>query len=73
MTKKTHITSDMIIRVTAKAAKNPFTEGTKQHKRAAAVLSCNGKSVEAAKKKGADQWTVRFLAQNKIIAVADAT
>ena len=65
------ITDDMTISVAAKAA-NPFTEGTKQHKRAAAVLSCKGKTVEAAKKKGADQWTVRYMAHHKLITVAAA-
>ena len=66
------ITDDMTIRAAAKAA-NPFTEGTKQHKRAAAVLAANRKTVADAKKKGADQWTVRFMVANKIIAVAVAT
>jgi hypothetical protein len=64
------ITDDMKIAVAAKAA-NPFAEGTKQFKRAAAVLSCKGKKVADAKKKGADQWTVRELARRKLISTAE--
>ena len=68
---KTRITEDMIIRAAARAA-NPFTEGTKQHKRAAAVLASNRKTVADAKKKGADQWTVRYLVAHKVVTVAAA-
>jgi hypothetical protein len=70
-TKQTHITQDMKIAVVKK--ENPFTEGTKQFKRAAAVLACSGKTVEDARKKGADQWTVRYMVQNKFVKVAAAT
>jgi hypothetical protein len=61
------ITDGMKIAVAARAA-NPFTEGTKQHRRAAAVLGCKGKTVADAKKKGADQWTVREMARRKLIS-----
>jgi hypothetical protein len=71
MSTPARIVDSMVISV-AKAAKNPFAENTKQHRRAAAVLSCRGKTVEAAKKKGADQWTVRYMVQHKLIAVAAA-
>jgi len=71
MTTKTHITQDMKLTVVKK--ENPFTEGTKQHKRAAAVLACSGKTVEDARKRGADQWTVRYMVTNKFVKVAAAT
>lgn len=51
---------------------NPFTEGTKQFKRASAVFACKGKTVAEAKKKGADTWTVRELARRKLIRAAAA-
>ncbi len=64
------ITNDLTITVLKKEI--PFTEGTKQHKRASAVLACKGKTVAEAKKRGADTWTVRELARRKVIRVASA-
>jgi hypothetical protein len=69
MSTPARIVDDMIISI-AKAAKNPFAENTKQFKRAQAVLACRGKTVEAAKKKGADSWTVRYLVAHKLVTVA---
>ena len=65
----TKITDDMkIVRVVKTAEANPFTPGTKVHKRVAAVLRC--KTVDAAKRAGARASTVRYLANAKIIRVA---
>jgi hypothetical protein len=68
--KQTHITQDMKIAILKK--ENPFTEGTKQHKRAAAVLACSGKTVQDARKRGADAWTVREMVRRKFVKVTAA-
>lgn len=67
---RTLITNDLKIVVVKN--ENPFTEGTKQFKRAAAVLSAKGKTVADAKKRGADTWTVRELVRRKVVKVAAA-
>lgn len=51
---------------------NPFAEGSARFKRAAAVLSSNGKAITEANKKGGDSWTVRFLEAAKIIKIKAA-
>lgn len=63
----TRITDDMKLKVVKK--ENPFSEGTVQAKHAAAVLAANGLTVAAAKKKGADGWTVRELVKRRIVQV----
>jgi hypothetical protein len=65
---KRNVITDSFIIVASKGAKNPFT-GEVQVKHANAVLKCNGKTVEAAKKAGADSWTIRELVKRKVIAV----
>lgn len=66
---RTLITDSFTIKVLSR--KIPFT-GPVQVKHAEAVLKCNGKTVEAAKKAGADSWTVRELVKRKVISVAAA-
>lgn len=61
------ITDSFTIKVLSK--KIPFT-GPVQVKHAEAVLKA--KTVEEAKKKGADSWTIRELVKRKIISVAKA-
>lgn len=65
---KRNVITDSFIIVAAKGAKIPFT-GEVQVKNATAVLKCNGKTVEAAKKAGADSWTIRELVKRKVITV----
>jgi hypothetical protein len=64
---KARIVDDMKVIVLKK--ENPFAEGTVQAKHAAAVLGSNGATVAAAKKKGADSWTIRQLVERKIVRV----
>ena len=65
-TTKTRILDGMTITVVKK--ENPFTAAV-QAKLAAAVLGSNGKTVEAAKAKGANSWVVRQLVDRKIVRV----
>lgn len=51
---------------------NPFREGSEVFKRVNAVLSCNGKSVGAAVKKGARTSTVRWARKNKVVRTVTA-
>lgn len=53
-------------RITVLSKKIPFT-GPVQVKHAEAVLKA--KTVEEAKKKGADSWTIRELVKRKVISV----
>jgi hypothetical protein len=59
--------------ITVVSRKLPFNEAAKVRiKNAMAVLACNGKTVEDAKKKGADSWIVRELIKHKLITVKPA-
>lgn len=60
----------IVVRKTAEVPE--FREGTAVAKRVQAVLSSNGKPVEAALKKGARTSTVRYLAKAKVIDLRSA-
>lgn len=62
------ITDRFTIKVLSR--KLPFNEAAKVRiKHANAVLACNGKTVEEAKKKGADSWIIREMIKHKLIKV----
>jgi hypothetical protein len=63
-----HIQEDQKI-VVLKGAEIALTEGSAAHDRVRKVLSANGKTVAAAKARGARQSTVAYCVRNKLIRV----